>query len=293
MRELRYFVAVAEEEHVGRAAARLRISASPLSRQVRALEARVGLPLLEHSGRRVRLTAAGRRFLDAARDVLAAGDQLAEHIRDQLGDLPTACSVGATDTAVHAGILARGLAAVTAPHPGLRVAFALARSPDLLDRLRRRDLDVALVNTPPPGDDPFLTSRQVLDDPVVLLAPAGHPAAQAAELSPDLLDGVPWIVSSRDSAAASYRRFLAAATQAGFTPEIRYEASDVSIRVALVGAGLGCSLVHASAMAVLADHEAIVTRPLPWLPLRVAVHVAHPRRPSTVARHFAGALPGT
>jgi DNA-binding transcriptional LysR family regulator len=285
LRELRYFVAVAEEEHLGRAAARLGVSASPLSRQIRRLEARAGLPLMEHGGRRIRLTPAGRRFLDLARELLAAAAAFDDHLRAERGEPPATLAVGAVDGAVHAGVLADGLAAVTDALPGTAVQVILAGSGAQLDLLRRGELDVALVHTPPPAGDPVLTAHRVLDDPVVLVAPAGHPAATAAVVTPDLLDGTPWATRGPSDAPAGHARFLAAAQAAGFTPDVRYEVGDLALRVALAAAGLACTLVQAGATATLVPAGApVVTRSLPWLPIRVTVDVAHRHRPPRAAR---------
>ncbi|SFW86287.1 DNA-binding transcriptional regulator, LysR family [Amycolatopsis australiensis] len=287
LRDLRYLLAVAEEGTLARAAVRLRVSASPLSRQIRLIEARLGLPVFARQGRRLTLTEAGARLLDRAREVLAAADQLAEHVRTELGEPPTRLAVGCVDAAVHTGLLATGLRAAEHTYPGLRTTVTLGHSPELIDRLRAGELDVALVHTPPPAADPNLVRTLVLQDPVALVIPAGHPAAHAPR--PAALDGQAWITDQR--APAGIERFRAAARDAGFTPDIRYQAADLAVRVNLAAAGLGIAMLPARAVPALVPPALPVTvAPVPWLPLRIQVYTVTTRRPPRVVPAFTAGL---
>ncbi|SFW88386.1 DNA-binding transcriptional regulator, LysR family [Amycolatopsis australiensis] len=283
LRELRYLLAVAEEGTLAQAAVRLQVSASPLSRQIRAIEARIGLPVFARRGRRLVLTETGARLLDRAREVLAAADQLAEHVRAERGEPPTRLAVGCVDAAVHTGLLAAGLRSAEQAHPGLRTTVTLGHSPELIDRLRAGELDLALVHTPPPAADPALIRTLVLQDPVALVVPTGHPAAHAPR--PDTLDGQAWIVDQR--ATASIERFRATARDAGFTPDIRYQAADLAVRVSLAAAGLGITMLPARAVPALVPPALPVTvASVPWLPLRIQVYTVTTRRVRRVVAAF-------
>ena len=129
LRQLRQFVAVAEAEHVGRAAEVLAMSQSPLSRQIMQLEASLGLPLFERVRKRVRLTREGRGFLDEARALLAQAERLeAQARRIGRGDAGT-LTLGYVEGAVHAGVLPAVLRQFRAPRRDIRIELQALRSP--------------------------------------------------------------------------------------------------------------------------------------------------------------------
>jgi DNA-binding transcriptional LysR family regulator len=294
IRDLVAIVAVADTGTVVGAAQRLGLSASPLSRQVRSVERRTGLVLFERRGQRLHLTGAGARFVDEARAVLTAVDQLTEHVRTETAQPPTRIAVGCVDAALHAGLVARGIAATLRSYPGVAAAVVLARSGEQIARLRRGDLDVALVHTPPFGDR-LLTDRLVLEDPLVLLVAHGSATAAAGAtrpISPADLDGQPWILDTHRRSAASVERFLERAQTAGFRPDVRYHVADLAARVSLVAAGLGCTLLPAaSAAALVTGVPGVVVLDIPWLGLTNRVYAVSTRRPTRAAAAFLSALP--
>jgi DNA-binding transcriptional LysR family regulator len=287
LRDLRYLIAVAEEGTLARAATRLQVSASPLSRQIRTIEARLGLPVFTRHGRRLRLTATGARLLDQARQVLAAADHFADQLRAERGEPPARLAVGCVDAAVHTGLLGTGLRSAGQAQPTLDTTVTIGHSPELIEQLRAGELDVALVHTPPAAADTALRRTLVLQDPVVLVVPAGHPAATAP--TPAALDGQAWITDQR--ATASIDRFRATAREAGFSPDIRYQAADLAVRVSLAAAGLGITMLPARAVPALVPPALPVTVVgVPWLSLRVQVYAVTQRRPPRIATAFTTAL---
>ena len=187
LRHLRYFIAVAEELHFGRAAARLHMAQPPLSQQIRALEDELGARLLERSSRSVRLTPAGAAYLAEARGVLSrveAAGRVARRIHlGEEGEI----TVGYMNPVMDA-VLCRALAELRLARPGVVPLLRELPTPAQLDELRAGRLDVAFVRlmrgeAGSHGDDRRgqdlrgLEIRLVAREPYVLALPEGHPLA--------------------------------------------------------------------------------------------------------------------
>jgi DNA-binding transcriptional LysR family regulator len=139
LRLLRYFVAVAEAEHVGRAAERLHISQSPLSRQIRQLEDQLGLVLFDRERRRVRMTKAGRWFLEQARDLLSHADRLARDAdRYGKGEIGRV-SIGFVQSAMWSSVLPAALRRFQVVRPGVSIELHNMSSTSQIDAMRRRN----------------------------------------------------------------------------------------------------------------------------------------------------------
>jgi DNA-binding transcriptional LysR family regulator len=274
LRQLHYFVAVAEEEHVGRAAERLHISQSPLSRQIAQLEERLGLVLFERSQQRIRLTRDGRTFLSETRALLTHANRL-ESLGRRLGrGEEGGLCIGYIENAMHASVLPNALSLARKERPGVHIALYNLNSAEQLEGLRQRSLDVALVSEPPADDDPDLDHFQLLDDPMLLALPQDHPLASAERLLPADLQEQDWIGVKYSQAKHQHDEFVAACIRAGFTPQIRMEASEPYTALGLVAAGLGIAMIQKSLNQTA--HPGVVFRELPWLtfstPLWAAWH---------------------
>jgi DNA-binding transcriptional LysR family regulator len=270
IRQLRYFVVVAEEEHVGRAAERLHISQSPLSRQIAQLEERLGLTLFERSQQRIRLTRDGQTFLAETRALLTHANRL-ESLGKRLGrGEEGGLCIGYIENAMHAGVLPNALRVLRADRPNVHVALYNLSSAEQLEGLRQRSLDIALVSEPPTDDDPDLLSFQVLDDPMLLALPEHHPLAQQAALNPEDLAEQEWIgVQPRQDANDE---FASACIRAGFTPDVRMQATEPFTALGLVASGLGIAMIQKGL-----SHNAppgVVLRELPWLTLTTPLWAA-------------------
>nr|WP_315251063.1 LysR substrate-binding domain-containing protein [uncultured Duganella sp.] len=272
IRQLQYFVVVAEEEHVGRAAEKLHISQSPLSRQIAQLEERLGLTLFERSQQRIRLTRDGHTFLAETKAFLTHAARL-EGLARRLGrgDEGGLC-VGYIENAMHAGVLPAGLRELRAARPNVHVALYSLHSSEQLEGLRQRSLDIALICDPPPASDTDLEAIKVLSDPMILALPEGHPLSAVEELQATDLVGQELIVVRHHETGDHHHRFVAACVESGFTPNIKMEASEPTTALGLVAAGLGIALVQQGLR-----HQAppgVVLRELPWFSYRAAVWVA-------------------
>lgn len=272
IRQLQYFVAVAEEEHVGRAAERLHISQSPLSRQIAQLEEKLGLVLFERSAQRIRLTRDGHTFLAETRAFLTHGNRL-EALAKRLGrgDEGGLC-IGYIENAMHSGVLPDGLRTLRASRPQVHIALYNMHSAEQIEGLRQRSLDIALLCEPPQPDDPDLDCAQVLSDPMLLAMPDTHPLAAKPDLKPEDLAGQEWIAVQHKESALKHDNFVAACARAGFTPDIRMEATEPLTALGLVAAGLGMAMVQHS----LRQHvpAGVEVRALPWFSYRTPLLLA-------------------
>lgn len=259
LRLLRYFVAVAEEEHVSRAAARLHVSQSPLSRQIRELEARLGIALFEREKKRLYLTTAGRRFLGEARDLLVQAEAAEARIKDWARG--GALNIGFVEGAMLGRVLDAAIKRFHADFPAVSLHLNAMGSAEQHRALLERRLDIGIVHTLP-GDPAAFRILPLKPDSLVLAIPGAHPLARVVEVQAQDLRGVAWIVSP------GRERFVSALNAQGIEPDIRFEASELMTRLRMVGAGLGCAFVQASIRDSVSLPD-VVFRDVPWLPIEV------------------------
>ncbi|WP_085592745.1 LysR family transcriptional regulator [Pseudomonas sp. B14(2017)] len=263
LRQLRYFVAVAECENVGRAAEQLHISQSPLSRQIAQLEDNLGLALFERRNQRLYLTRDGRTFLAEARGLLKHAERL-ESLGKRLGrGEEGGLCIGYVNHAIHAGVLPGAVRAIRGERPNIHIALYNMTPNEQFEGLRQRSLDIALVCEPPQKNDPDLRGQPVLDDPLLLAIPAAHPLASKAELTPADLHEQDWIITGGQPDQGHKRDdFIARCGDAGFTPRLSLEANDPLSVLGLVSAGLGLAMVQSSLSA--SAGPTVVLRQLDW-----------------------------
>ncbi|MET8330317.1 LysR substrate-binding domain-containing protein [Streptomyces sp. NPDC005181] len=262
LRQLRYFIAVAETEHVGRAAEQLHISQSPLSRQIAQLEKNLGLILFERIQQRIRLTRDGAVFLSEARALLRHADRL-ENLGRRLGrGEEGGLCIGYVADAMHTGVLPGALRRLQEERPGIHVALYSMSAAEQFEGLRQRSLDIALVREPPDRDDPVLRAAPLLEDPLLLVLPVSHPLAAQETVTAQDLDGQPWIAVEGEGDPAWRDAFVASCVASGFTPDIRLDAAEPLTALGLVASGLGLALVQRSMVRGATD--ALVVRELPW-----------------------------
>ncbi len=267
LRLLRYFIAVAETEHVGRAAARLHISQSPLSRQIRHLEDLIGARLFDRERRRIRITPAGRWLLGHARELVARSDALVHDARAMRDGDAGQIALGFVGAALASGILPRVLRRLRGERPGVRVVLRQLSSSVQLAQLRAGELDLALIHGDPRTPD--LAVRTVYEQPYVLAVPRPGPLAKGA-IRAARLDGQPWILVAPGDDERD--RWAAAWGAAGFTPEVTVRVVEWASALALVDAGVGLALIPRSYAATPPRHVAI--RELPWLKLTSRLSLA-------------------
>ncbi|GKS88275.1 LysR substrate-binding domain-containing protein [Acidovorax sp. SUPP2539] len=289
LRQLRYFIAVAETENIARAAERLHISQSPLSRQIKQLEDQLGVQLFERSKQRVHLTQEGHDLLGEARALMANALRV-EAFGRRLGSGEVGrLAIGYVEGALHANVLGPALRRLRRASPSVALSLQGLGTTVQFERLRQRTLDLGFAYRAP-DEAAGLRSALVVDEPLLIAMHKDDPLRKAKAIQPAQLDQRPWISVVRQPVDTIRPALLAACQRAGFTPDIVYETSDPLSSLHLVSAGLGLAVVQASLGAANASPE-IVFRELPWLDLRVRVHLvwrAQEQRP-LVAR-FRGAV---
>ncbi len=246
LRHLRYFIAVAEELHFGRAAERLGISQPPLSQQIQALEEEIGARLFERTNRRVELTDAGRLFLDESRQVLAQVDKAVLLARrahlGELGEL----KIGFTSSAPFTSTIPSSIHAFRKAYPEVHLDLQEMSSRQVLRALLEESLQVGVIR--PLALPDTVHSVELFREPLVAVLRADHPLAAGSEdgLAIAALAEEPFVFFPRSYGTGLYDQVIALTRQAGFSPRIAQEASEAMTIIGLVSAGMGVSILPAS-----------------------------------------------
>ncbi|MFJ4658499.1 LysR substrate-binding domain-containing protein [Nocardia sp. NPDC088792] len=235
LRQLRYFVTVAEELHFGRAAERLHIAQPAVSQQVQRLERELKVQLLDRTPRRVRLTEAGLRFLPEARAVLSAADQARAVVAELAGSraevfrLGTVTGLGERLETVLDGFSDRA--------PGTQVELVALPVQERLRQVADGTLDAAFIRAPSPGDSPELDFLPAWEDPLMVALPARHPLAARESLRIADLADLPVRLTERRNHPALVDLVLNACQRAGFEPTPAPIASTLQDTMAAIGSG--------------------------------------------------------
>ena len=244
LRRIQYFVAVAEEAHFGRAAQRLQMAQPPLSQQIRALEAEMGVALFRRTTRKVELTAAGERFLPRARAILAeVDDAVAEAVQVADGMLGK-IAIGFTGSATY-DLLPSLVRVLRADLPGIELDIhGEMLTPDQVTALTEGSLDLGLLR--PPVRSTAIDVQVLRREPLIAVLPEHHPLAGRDRVRlPDLRDD-PFVTYPSQHRSVVYEAVMDACQQAGFVPATVHEVAETSTLVSFVAAGLGVALVPAS-----------------------------------------------
>jgi DNA-binding transcriptional LysR family regulator len=279
VRQIEYFVAVAEERHFTRAAQRMHVAQSGLSASIRSLEKELGAALFVRNTRRVELTDAGRALLVEARHTLTTLAAAKDAVAAVQGLLRGTLSVG-TLQCLGAVDLLPVLARFHAAHPGVEIQLRQGGSTELIDRVRTGDLDLALVSVPAEGA-PGVSFDPLAEEELILACAPDHPLAQRAEVGLDELRGETfvdfcpgWV--SRDTTD----RALAAAD---VSRRVGLEVNDVHSLLDLVAHGMGVALTPCSFTCKKTDARFVrLARPAPvW---RTGIATAVGQRLGAAAR---------
>jgi DNA-binding transcriptional LysR family regulator len=245
LRQLRYFVAVAEELHFRRAAARLHISQPPLSAQIRSLEQEMGCQLLERTRRRVALTPAGGAFLRDARTLLAELDGAVATARridaGQSGRLRVTF-VGSALLSVVPDLVQRFRAA----RPGIELELRERSNVEQVRAVSSGAADVGLIRPPAElgGDD--LRSELVLRERTLAALPASHPLARLRRVPLASLAAEPFVLFPRAQAPGFHDLLISSLAATGVAPRVVQYAPEMLTIIGLVATGIGLSLVPES-----------------------------------------------
>lgn len=258
IRQLWMFLAVAEERHFGRAAARLGMSQPPLTEQIKVLEQSLKLQLFERSRRGTQLSAAGAAILPAVRQFAGQVEHLERVVREVASGQSGVLHVGAITSAM-LDTVPPLLNELRRAHPGLTVFVREIDSVEAVPALLSGELDMAFVRID--GDvGEGISTLPLTEDRLAVALPKAHklaalPRVRLQSLAPEQL-----VMSSRQVSPVYFDMLTAICRSHGFTPRVLHEVRSVASQVAYVGCGQGVALVPA-AMKKLAPAN-VVIRPL-------------------------------
>lgn len=245
LRHLRYFMAVAEELHFTRAAKRLGINQPPLSQQIQQLEQSLGTALFHRGAREVTLTEAGLALREDARRILREVEQAGERVRriarGELGRL----RLGMINSAPFHPLIPAVIRAFRQRYPAVALTLHEDATPELATAVQHDVMDAAFVR-PLLGDASGLHATALVEEPLVVALPAGHPLTRRTAVALLALSLEPFVLFSRNVGAGLHEEIVRACRAAGFMPRVVQETSQVTSIVNLVASGLGVSLVPAS-----------------------------------------------
>jgi DNA-binding transcriptional LysR family regulator len=280
LRQLEYFVAVAEEANFTRAAQRVHISQSGVSAQIRQLERELGHQLFDRSMRIARLTAAGAAALEPARAALAAASSVQEAVDEVTGLLRGRLTIGMVIGCTITPLFI-AMEKFHRDHPGVEIAVQEGNSDRMIDAVRSGELDVSLIGAagePPDG----LEAMTIVSENLAALMPLGHRLAKRRRLALDQLDGEPIVSMPVGTGIRAALEIGCAA--AGFTPDIAIAANAADTVADLAERGLGIGVLSASMTTAYQDRLSAI--PLIGTPLPALLAVVWSPSPSPALRGF-------
>lgn len=308
LRQWRQFIALAEELHFGRAAARLHMTQPPLSLAIQGLERQLGVPLFHRTRRSVALTPAGAALLPAVRRLLAAAEALPQVAQSAAAGLAGTLRLAFVSNVAY-GPLPEWLRGFRDAHPDVALQLREATLDVQLAAFDADEIDAGFVLHAPGAVPPGLGASTALTEPLVMALPASHAAAVRPVLRLADVAGEPLVIFPRQIAPSLYDAVLAAYRAHGATPQIGQEAIQMQTIVNLVSAGMGLAWVpesvtrlqrpgvvyRAVADAALSCQTSLVWRlPPPPVVQRFVAHVrGHVQGEAPAANAPAATMPAT
>jgi LysR family transcriptional regulator, transcription activator of glutamate synthase operon len=283
LRQLRYLVALAEERHFTRAAAREHIAQPALSQQIQRLEDEVGIPLVERTTRQVRITQAGELLVARARRILSELEAAHAELEAAKGMEFGHLTVGAMHTMGPVD-LSLVLAVFHQRHPGVDLTVREEASEDLARMIRDDELDLAFLSVTERVESHGLALHRLVLEELVVLLPPGHRLAAAPAVK---------MAQLRDEEFISYRQgarlrelLFSAAGQAGFEPRVKLESNESQRIRRLVGRGMGVAILPRSDAVVPGSEVAFAALTDPPLSRDITLAWRQERRHSPAVGEF-------
>ncbi|MFM2477165.1 LysR family transcriptional regulator [Celerinatantimonas sp. MCCC 1A17872] len=241
LRQLRYFLAVAECAHFTRAAEQLGMAQPPLSRQIQSLEREIGTALFIRAPRGVRLTAAGELFKVRALQILKDSEQAMSEMQSLARGVSGHLSIGFAGSIAFHPKVPRAIRAFRAAYPDVHLSSHENDSMQLVEKVQDSRLDCAFVREPLDCGD--LQRLSLVSEDLVLVVPTMHRLSHEPVVDIAMLANEPFIMFPRAIGVLLYDYIIHSAQQAGFMPTIKMESPQVSSIVNMVAAGFGVSLI--------------------------------------------------
>lgn len=243
IKQLRYFIAVAEELSFVRAANRLHMSQPPLSQQIKALEDEIGVQLLHRTKRDVSLTDAGKRLLTDGRAIVEQVRLAAEAaVRTATGEVG-ALRIGMVNSALF-HVMPLILERMREHYPAVQIEISDIGSQDQIRAIEEGGMDIGVIHAAATGSG--IEKHAIFSEPFSVVLPVGHPMAGKPDLTLSDLSDELFIAFSRQLSPSLFDAFIASCLEAGFSPKIRHHARQVSSIMQMVHCGLGISFVPSS-----------------------------------------------
>lgn len=292
LRQLRYFVQVAEDLHFGRAADRLGISQPPLSQQIRHLEDELGVRLFERTSRRVALSAAGALFLDAARRTLAQADEAMTIARRAARGELGALRIGFVASAPLVPRIARAIYEFGEHFPGVELALSEMPGPAQVAAIAGGSIDLGFFRS---GERPLLppglSAARVHDERLFVGVRPDHRFAARERLCFKELADEPLIIYARDRAGGFTEELMAMFDAAGVQPRISQSVREIATLLGLAAAGVGITILSQSLSALRSNGLVYVPLVDPSAHTTIWL-ISDPDRASLPARNFLTILEG-
>jgi DNA-binding transcriptional LysR family regulator len=254
LRQLRCFVAVAEELHFRRAADRLAMRQPPLTQRIQDMERDLGVELFRRIGMRVELTDAGRTLLTSARETLKHAENFYDAAQRAARGTYGQIKVGLTITALFFDAVRQTMREFQRQHPDVSLDLTLIHSVPALDALRQRELDMCLMRVFPAPVPADCEQIVIARDRLMLALPAEHPLCELPRVSLNATADESFVALSCKAGTAIERQIASLWQRAGLTPRITQEADHGPAVLALVAGGFGNAILPGALQAIRFDH---------------------------------------
>jgi DNA-binding transcriptional LysR family regulator len=254
LRQLRCFVAVADELHFRRAAEKLHMRQPPLTQRIQDMERDLGVELFRRSGNKVELTDAGRMVLKAAKETLAQAESVCEvaqrAARGECGQI----RIGLTITALFFRSIQQAMRIFQQEHPGVSLDLTQISSGPALEGLRQRKLDACLMRAFPSPLPPDCEETVIARDRLMLVLPAGHRQSASKRIPLSTIVDENFISLACKRRSGLYGQIMNLWEKSGLKPRVAHEAENGPLVIALVAAGLGNAILPSSLQAIRVEH---------------------------------------
>jgi DNA-binding transcriptional LysR family regulator len=240
LRQIRYFVAAAEQLHFSRAAAQMHVVQPAISQQIKRLEAELGTQLFERTGSEVRLTEAGRQMLPECRRLLSQAEETTRVAKTAGAGLRGRIKFGFVDNSICA-LLPPLIRMFRSQFPDVEMSLQSLDRLEQAEALYERQIDVGLMPVPAPRGE--IDNEMFVSAQLVVAMPTTHPLAERSAVTLDMLANEPFVMFPPSMCSRILEIVLSACAAVGFAPRVMQEARQMHTLLSLVDAGLGVTIV--------------------------------------------------